>query len=47
MQADGGTWHLSALRLLTLNLRLNVEHMQSEHSDYEAADGMLFTKGET
>lgn len=34
IHAGGGTWHLSAGRLLTLNFGVNVEHMQRWQTDY-------------
>lgn len=48
IHAAGGTWHLSAGRPVTLNLRVNVEHMQRGQGDYAGGYEMLFFfKGET
>lgn len=44
IHAAGGTWHLSAGRLVTLNLCVNVEHMQRGQGNYACADEMLFPK---
>lgn len=44
IHAAGGTWHLSAGRLVTLNLCVNVEHMQGGQGDYARADEMLFPR---
>lgn len=45
INAAGGTWHLSAGRLVMLNLCVNVEHMQRGQGDYARADEMLISKG--
>lgn len=44
IHAAGGTWHLSTGRLVTLNLPVNVEHMQRGQDDYARADEMLFPR---
>lgn len=47
IHAAGGTWHLSAGRLVMVNLCVNVEHMQRGQGDYAQADEMLISKGVT
>lgn len=44
IHAAGGTWHLSAGRLVTLNLGVNVEYMQRGQGDYAQANEMLFPR---
>lgn len=44
IHAAEGTWHLSAGRLVTLYLCVNVEHMQRGQGDYAQADEMLFPR---
>lgn len=47
IHAAGGTWHLSAVRLVKLNPCVNVEHMKRGQDNYAQAEEMLILKGVT